>query len=191
MVTSRALLSLCVALAPACAFDPSGLSGEPGPDAPAVDQRQPDAGVDVDARGAEAPAGYQVVPGQDARWRPALAPGTLAAAAADCADDAPGAALALPVDPPGNVALRLFANAQLAGERIWLPLTDAAKEGDWRTLDGEVPAFTPWDDGEPNDALDGEDCAEMLGLADHPPQRGRWNDLGCDEPRPYVCAWTP
>ncbi len=181
------LLPLCACLVTACAFDPGGVGGEPAPDAPVVGTVVPDAAPpDADPT---PPAGYQAVPGRDERLRPVLEVALLADAARDCADDADGAQLVVVDDAAANVALRRFADAQVAGRRIWLGITDAAREGQWRTLDGEPLAFTAWARDEPNDGAEGEDCAVMLGLDDAAADRGRWNDISCGEPRPYVCAW--
>jgi hypothetical protein len=39
--------------------------------------------------------------------------------------------------------------------------------------------FTNWAEEEPNNSNDGEDCAEMW-------QAGEWNDIACDEERPFI-----
>ncbi|MCA9677949.1 MAG: C-type lectin domain-containing protein, partial [Myxococcales bacterium] len=138
--------------------------------------------------------GYEQVSGTDVRYRPVLAPATLEAAAADCDDDVAGAHLVVVDDAAENGVVRRFADARVAGDRIWLGITDAAIEGVWRTVDGAAVDYVHWKDGEPNDGGDdgdGEDCAVMLGVHDPGPDRGRWNDVACDEPHPYVCEWHP
>ncbi len=61
-------------------------------------------------------------------------------------------------------------------------LGDAAVEGTFVWVDGSAPSFTAWGKGEPNDAVDGEDCAELV------VGTGTWNDIACAAPgRPFIC----
>lgn len=165
-----------------CAFDPSGVE---------TDERAPDAASPDGEPAARVPAGYQAVSGQPA-WYRAVDIGTpLALAALDCDDDDAFAHLVVVDDAAENAALRLFADRELGGARVWLGITDEAREGQWRTVDGLGVDHVDWKDGEPNDAWPGEDCAEMLGDEDPPGMQGLWNDTSCSELRPYVCEWRP
>lgn len=62
----------------------------------------------------------------------------------------------------------------------WLGVTDEAEEGVFITQDGEPPPYTPWAEGEPNNAGDGEDCVEGR-------SNGEWNDRACDRTLPFTC----
>ncbi|MFK7928165.1 MAG: FG-GAP-like repeat-containing protein [Myxococcota bacterium] len=62
----------------------------------------------------------------------------------------------------------------------WLDLNDLQTEGRFVSADGQTPTHAPWNEGEPNDAGDGEDCVESSAT-------GLWNDLPCSALRPYVC----
>lgn len=42
--------------------------------------------------------------------------------------------------------------------------------------------FTNWNEGEPNNAVNGEDCVETTHL-------GNWNDLDCEEYKPFICKF--
>lgn len=64
----------------------------------------------------------------------------------------------------------------------WIGLTDAKSEGDFAWTDGTPYDYERWTGGEPNNAGDGEHCAELAGWAS-----GRWNDMPCNAELPYVC----
>jgi hypothetical protein len=70
--------------------------------------------------------------------------------------------------------------AAFAYHNCWLGLTDADSEGVFVTVAGELPTWTPWADGEPNNWNDAEDCAEHV-------MTGSWNDLDCLVDRAVVC----
>lgn len=67
---------------------------------------------------------------------------------------------------------------------FWFGLAEP-REHMWLWVSSEVPSFGRWAPGEPNDAGGGEDCAEWISAA------GTWNDLSCDEVRPFVCERLP
>ncbi len=75
---------------------------------------------------------------------------------------------------------------QLTSPTYWVGLTDRTQEGRFSWLDGSQPEAWRWLPGEPNDAGGNEDCAELAGPSSvfRP---GRFNDVPCDAPRPFLC----
>lgn len=71
----------------------------------------------------------------------------------------------------------------LMGGHWWIGLSDVATEGTFAWEDGTPLDFDGWTGGEPNDAGGIEDCAHLADWAG-----GLWNDIGCDNVQPYVCA---
>ncbi|XP_072925303.1 uncharacterized protein [Hemitrygon akajei] len=66
--------------------------------------------------------------------------------------------------------------------RCWIGLSDAESEGDWMWVDGTdySSSLTNWDEGEPNNEGDTEDCVEIF-------VNGEWNDLPCYIFRYWIC----
>uniref|UniRef100_A0A8C3II15 C-type lectin domain-containing protein n=1 Tax=Chrysemys picta bellii TaxID=8478 RepID=A0A8C3II15_CHRPI len=67
----------------------------------------------------------------------------------------------------------------------WLGLSDSAKEGEWRWLDGSPLGFGLffrfWGPGEPNDVgQQGEDCGSLR-------FDGKWNDAICSVTEHWIC----
>ncbi|MEM9460669.1 MAG: lectin-like protein [Myxococcota bacterium] len=60
-------------------------------------------------------------------------------------------------------------------------LNDIEVEGTFVWPDGTVPRFLAWGMGEPNDALDGEDCVQLSVPA------GTWNDIACTTAGAFIC----
>ena len=86
-----------------------------------------------------------------------------------------------------NVALGARV-ANFTNSRYWVGANDQITEGEWLWIDGSTLAYDPWGDGEPNDAGNGEDCAESNW------QRvdGQWNDANCFGRKRFVCEFrTP
>ncbi|XP_065275298.1 CD209 antigen-like protein C [Emys orbicularis] len=63
----------------------------------------------------------------------------------------------------------------------WLGLSDSAKEGEWRWLDGSPLSLRFWVPGEPNNSgAHGEDCGTLL-------FDGKWNDAICSLTHYWIC----
>lgn len=78
-------------------------------------------------------------------------------------------------------------NAFLAGSGLpafWIGLSDRKTEGTFLWVDGSTPKLTFWNEGEPNDSGDGEDCGAMLTAGE---QAGNWNDYACTSERAFAC----
>lgn len=67
---------------------------------------------------------------------------------------------------------------------IWLDLSDAEKEGEWRNWQGRPASYERWHEGEPNGAE--KQTHVMLGLAD-----GKWHmrDAPSSEQHRVICEW--
>jgi hypothetical protein len=180
----------------ACAFDPRGVppSGDdddsappdarpdPGPDGGRPDAAvPPDAELPPDAEPPDCPDNYAPIDelGVSLRFDQS-SQGTWLQAAEDCANDAPGATfLAIASDEATNAAI----DAISANRDIWIGISDAGVEGEYRTVFGDAITFDSWGFGEPNDGLNPqtEDCVELL-------NGGDWNDASCEVVHRYVCA---
>jgi len=69
-----------------------------------------------------------------------------------------------------------------SGGDVWIGLTDAGHEGEWRSAEGNVARFMAFRAGEPNNVgPKGEDCAVWS------PVDGMWNDLPCDVRAESIC----
>lgn len=71
---------------------------------------------------------------------------------------------------------------ELDTEAYWIGLSEPEeKEGTWSWVDERRVTYTHWNQGEPNDDGENEDCAEWkLG-------NGSWNDAPCWSYRQYIC----
>lgn len=74
----------------------------------------------------------------------------------------------------------LLAQPVAAGPN-YIGLSDEATEGTFVWVDGSALGFTAWNTGEPNNALDGEDCAQLAA------PEGVWNDIACTTASAFVC----
>lgn len=63
----------------------------------------------------------------------------------------------------------------------FIGLSDEAVEGTFVWVDGSALGFAPWGAGEPNDALEGEDCAQLRA------PEGEWNDIACTTAGSFIC----
>lgn len=96
-------------------------------------------------------------------------------AAAACR--ARGARLVLPRDETEAKALGKLLGA------TWIDVSDTAEEGSFVTSGGVAPPYAPWGSGEPNDSGGNQDCGVNR-------EAGDWDDLACDQARPYACEET-
>jgi hypothetical protein len=105
---------------------------------------------------------------------------TYADAETDCVTQ--GGSLARIPSQTAHDEIRDGAFAVLAAD-FWIGLTDRAEEGTFVWTDGSPLTFSAWNDGEPNNWGDGEDCVHLGVWAG-----GRWNDMACETAMAYVCA---
>ncbi|CAM5117764.1 unnamed protein product [Natator depressus] len=74
-----------------------------------------------------------------------------------------------------------LSNHIIEPEVYWLGLSDSAKEGEWRWLDGSLLSIRFWGAGEPNDVgQHGEDCGSIR-------FDGKWNDARCSTSESWIC----
>ncbi|XP_070553643.1 perlucin-like protein [Ptychodera flava] len=66
--------------------------------------------------------------------------------------------------------------------QIWIGLDDIDVEGTFEWNDGSAVKYTNWENGQPDNAGNVEDCAHLW--ADHD---GKWNDLPCTNRAGFVC----
>lgn len=93
-----------------------------------------------------------------------------------------GGHLAMPKDEGSNAALAAYITAS-GLSRVYIGLHDLNQEGVFTYVDlSPVTAFSKWRRGEPNDAYDNEDCAEMLAS-------GEWTDVACQPTMYFVCEF--
>ena len=67
--------------------------------------------------------------------------------------------------------------------RVWIGLNDRHEEGQFVWSDGtpfNSSVYNSWADGEPNNAIEKEDCVEVYG-------DNGWNDNRCDVNLQYIC----
>lgn len=76
----------------------------------------------------------------------------------------------------------IYNNLPTANRTGWLGANDEAVEGTWRWQTGpetgDVLSYTNWNENEPNNQSN-EDCMQFV-------TGGRWNDVTCSTPRPFV-----
>ena len=82
------------------------------------------------------------------------------------------------------------ANAAIAGyiteaglSRVYIGINDIDREGHFTYVDNSpMSTFSKWREGEPNNAYDDEDCAEMVAVGD-------WTDVACHPTMYFVCEF--
>uniref|UniRef100_A0A096MCD7 C-type lectin domain family 4 member M-like n=1 Tax=Poecilia formosa TaxID=48698 RepID=A0A096MCD7_POEFO len=69
-------------------------------------------------------------------------------------------------------------------KRLWIGLTDAEKEGEWKWVDGTRLNTSYWGPDEPNSDLgENEDCGEMRFFE----SENNWNDVSCGIKNSWIC----
>jgi hypothetical protein len=65
---------------------------------------------------------------------------------------------------------------------FWIGIDDQVTEGVYTFVNNEGPvtSYTNWRSGEPNNAINGEDCVQVANT-------GGWNDLPCSDLLNFVC----
>jgi hypothetical protein len=80
--------------------------------------------------------------------------------------------------------------AGLLSGYTWIGYDDLIVENSFEWVTGAQPAYSNWNDNEPNNTNGREDCAGMYG-ADQSAELGRWNDSPCGEQHGYICECDP
>ncbi|XP_040916857.1 collectin-11 isoform X2 [Toxotes jaculatrix] len=93
-----------------------------------------------------------------------------------------GGHLAMPKDEGANTAIAGYiTDAGLS--RVYIGIHDLDREGVFTYVDhSPMTTFTKWRKGEPNNAYDDEDCAEMVAS-------GEWTDVACHPTMYFVCEF--
>uniref|UniRef100_A0A8C0IMB9 C-type lectin domain-containing protein n=1 Tax=Chelonoidis abingdonii TaxID=106734 RepID=A0A8C0IMB9_CHEAB len=74
-----------------------------------------------------------------------------------------------------------LSNQIIEPDVYWLGLSDSAKEGEWRWVDGSPLSLRFWGPGEPNNVgYQGEDCASLR-------FNGKWNNATCSLTEHWIC----
>ncbi len=79
---------------------------------------------------------------------------------------------------PDSAAEQAFISNLVAGNTVWIGISDTTVEGQYRNLLGISPTYVAWGSGQPDNSGGNEDCIET-GVT--------WNDLNCTSFRPVVC----
>ncbi|XP_042265658.1 galactose-specific lectin nattectin-like [Thunnus maccoyii] len=80
-----------------------------------------------------------------------------------------------------SVIRQLIYNKCHSNAHAWIGMFDAIQEGKWMWTDGSKVVFTHWNHGEPNNYFN-EHCAVINWNGNY------WNDLSCQDRKPFVCA---
>ncbi|XP_061700106.1 collectin-11 [Syngnathoides biaculeatus] len=93
-----------------------------------------------------------------------------------------GGHLAMPKDEAANTALAGYIAAE-GLSRVYIGVHDLDVEGVFTYVDrSPMSTFSKWRKGEPNNAYDDEDCAEMVAS-------GEWTDVACHPTMYFVCEF--
>lgn len=93
-----------------------------------------------------------------------------------------GGHLVMPKDEGANAAIAGYiTDAGLS--RVYIGIHDLKREGVFTYVDhSPMTTFSKWRKGEPNNAYDDEDCAEMV-------TSGEWTDVACHPTMYFVCEF--
>ncbi|KAK9533739.1 hypothetical protein VZT92_008839 [Zoarces viviparus] len=93
-----------------------------------------------------------------------------------------GGHLAMPKDEGANVAVAGYIT-EAGLNRVYIGINDLHREGVFTYVDlSAMTTFSKWRKGEPNNAYDDEDCAEMVAS-------GEWTDVACHPTMYFVCEF--
>ena len=71
-----------------------------------------------------------------------------------------------------------------AMDDIWIGVTDLETEGTWLWVTGEEVTWDNWENGQPDDQFNDEDCGVMYSFS------GAWNDRYCELSHDFVCEYS-
>ncbi|XP_035530254.1 collectin-11 isoform X1 [Morone saxatilis] len=93
-----------------------------------------------------------------------------------------GGHLAMPKDEGANAAIAGYIT-EAGLNRVYIGIHDLHREGVFTYVDlSPMTTFSKWRKGEPNNAYDDEDCAEMMAS-------GEWTDVACHPTMYFVCEF--
>ncbi|XP_078069321.1 collectin-11 isoform X1 [Mustelus asterias] len=93
-----------------------------------------------------------------------------------------GGLLIMPKDEATNSLIASYIS-EAGLSRVFIGVNDLEEEGQFVFTDGSpLQTFNKWRNGEPNNAYDEEDCAEMV-------SSGGWNDVTCHITMYFVCEF--
>ncbi|XP_035609615.1 collectin-11 isoform X2 [Oncorhynchus keta] len=93
-----------------------------------------------------------------------------------------GGHLAMPKDEGANAAIAGYIT-EAGLSRVYIGINDIDREGHFTCVDNSpMSTFSKWREGEPNNAYDDEDCAEMVAVGD-------WTDVACHSTMYFVCEF--
>ncbi|XP_041669063.1 collectin-11 isoform X1 [Cheilinus undulatus] len=93
-----------------------------------------------------------------------------------------GGHLAMPKDEGANAAIAGYIT-EAGLNRVYIGIDDRQREGVFTYADlSPMTTFSKWRRGEPNNAYDDEDCAEMVAS-------GEWTDVACSPTMYFVCEF--
>lgn len=93
-----------------------------------------------------------------------------------------GGHLAMPKEEGANAAVAAYIT-EAGLSRVYIGIHDLDHEGVFAHVDGSpMTTFSKWRKGEPNNAYDDEDCAEMVAS-------GEWTDVSCHPTMYFVCEF--
>ncbi|KAM9569157.1 collectin-11 isoform 1-T2 [Salvelinus alpinus] len=93
-----------------------------------------------------------------------------------------GGHLAMPKDEGANTAIAGYIT-EAGLSRVYIGINDIDREGHFTYVDSSpMSTFSKWREGEPNNAYEDEDCAEMVAVGD-------WTDVACHPTMYFVCEF--